>query len=204
MKFGIARVSRIDQNLNLQIDALLKEGVPEKNILTDKVKRSVSSKKIVDKAFEKLREGDILVVWKLDRIVGSLNQLVTLMKRLKEVGAELKSIQEPFLDTTNDNPYSEFLRGLFALLSQLELQIKSERSRAGQEAAKQRNKHIGRKRGLSKEGKKKAILVKSYFEEENDMTVDDICEEVGISRNTYYKYIREMGLQGKIRKYKKV
>ena len=203
MKIGVARVSRVDQNLNLQIDALLKAGVNEKYLFMDKEKRSVSSKKVVNKAFEKLREGDVLIVWKLDRIVGSLNQLVTLMKRLKDIGAEFESIQEPFLNTTNKNPYSEFLRGLFSLLSGLELQIKGERSKAGQDAARLRNKVIGRRKGLNKEGKKNLILVKNYFLEDNNMTVDQICKEIDISRNTYYKYLELNGLKGKIRKYKK-
>lgn len=119
------------------------------------------------------------------------------------MGVELKSVQEPFLNITNDNPYGEFLRGLFALLSQLELQIKSERSKAGQEAARLRNKRIGRKSGLTKSAIIKALLVKNYFLEENNMTVSEICTEVGISRNTYYKYLAEMTLKGKIRKYKK-
>lgn len=204
MKIGVARVSRVDQNLNLQIDALLKAGVNEKFIFMDKQKRSVSSKKVVEKAFEKLREGDTLIVWKLDRVVGSLNQLVTLMSRLKEVGANFESIQEPFLNTTSINPYSSFLMGLFASLSQLELQIKSERSKAGQDAARRRNIQIGRKKGLNKKGKQDMILVKSYFLEKNNMTVDDICKEVKISRNTYYKYLELNGLKGKLRKYKKV
>lgn len=203
MKFGIARVSRIDQNLNLQIDALLREGVPERNIFYEKEKRSLSSKKVVEKAFSVLRKGDTLYVWKLDRIVGSLNQLVTLMKRLEETGADLKIIQEPFLNTTNDNPYSEFLRGLFALLSGLELQFKRDRSVAGQNAARLRNNHIGRKKGLNKKGKKNLRLVKDYFEEENNLTVEEICSEIGISKNTYYKYLKLNGLEGKIRKYKK-
>jgi DNA invertase Pin-like site-specific DNA recombinase len=129
----------------------------------DKEKRSVSSKRVVEKAFEKLREGDTLIVWKFDRVVGSLNQLVTLMRRLKEVGANFESIQEPFLNTTNANPYSEFLRGLFASLSQLELKIKGERSKADQEAARSRNEQIGRKKGLNEKGKQDLILVKSHF-----------------------------------------
>lgn len=119
------------------------------------------------------------------------------MSRLRAVGAELKIIQEPFLDTTNDNPYAEFLRGLFAILSQLELQIRTERSIAGQEAARARNKQIGRKKGLTSTGKKNALVVKSLFLKENNMAVQDICNEVGISRNTYYKYLKEMGLDGK-------
>ena len=203
MKIGVARVRRVDQNLNLQIDALLKSGVNEKFLFMDKEKRSVSSKRVVEKAFEKLREGDTLIVWKLDRVVGSLNQLVTLMRRLKEIGANFESLQEPFLNTTNANPYSEFLRGLFASLSQLELQIKGERSKAGQDAARSRNKQIGRKRGVNEKGKKDLILVKSYFLEKNKMTVDDICKKVNISRNTYYKYLEINGLKGKVRKYKK-
>jgi DNA invertase Pin-like site-specific DNA recombinase len=202
MKIGVARVNRVDQNLSLQIDALLKAGVNEKYIFKDTQKRSVSSKKVVEKAFEKLREGDTLIVWKLDRVVGSLIQLVTLMRRLKEVGANFESIQEPFLNTTNANPYSEFLRGLFALLSQLELQIKGERSKAGQDAARSRNKQIGRKKGLNEKGKQDLILVKSYFLEKNNMTVDNICKKVKISRNTYYKYLEINGLKGKVRKYK--
>lgn len=204
MKIGVARVSRVDQNLNLQIDALLKAGVNEKYIFKDTQKRSVSSKKVVEKAFEKLREGDTLVVWKLDRVVGSLNQLVSLMARLKDVGASFESIQEPFLNTTSENHYSEFLRSIFASFSQLELQIKGERSKAGQEAARRRNVQIGRKKGLNKKGKKDLILVKNYFLEKNNMTVDEICKEIGISRNTYYKYLEINGLKGKIRKYKKV
>ena len=184
MKIGVARVSRVDQNLNLQIDALLKVGVNEKFIFMDKQKRSVSSKKVIEKAFEKLREGDTLIVWKLDRVVGSLNQLVTLMCRLKEIGVNFESIQEPFLNTTNKNPYSEFLMGLFASLSQLELQIKSERSKAGQDAARRRNIQIGRKKGLNEKGKQDLILLQSYFLEKNNMTVDDICKKVKISRNT--------------------
>ena len=203
MKIGVARVSRVDQNLNLQIDALLKVGVNEKFIFMDKQKRSVSSKKVIEKAFEKLREGDTLIVWKLDRVVGSLNQLVTLMCRLKEIGVNFESIQEPFLNTTNKNPYSEFLMGLFASLSQLELQIKSERSKAGQDAARRRNIKKGRKKGINEKGKQDLILVKSYFLEKNNMTVDDICKKVKISRNTYYKYLELNGLKGKIRKYKK-
>lgn len=203
MKIGVARVSRVDQNLNLQIDALLKAGVSEKYLFMDKQKRSVSSKKVVEKAFEKLREGDTLIVWKLDRVVGSLNQLVTLMSRLNGVGANFESIQEPFLNTTNKNPYSEFLMGLFASLSQLELQIKSERSKAGQDAARRRNIQIGRKKGLNEKGQQDMILVKSYFLEKNNMTVDDICKKVKISRNTYYKYLELNGLRGKLRKYKK-
>lgn len=82
MKFGIARVSRINQNLNLQIDVLLREGVLEKNIFADKEKRSVSSKKVLEKAFAKLKEGNVLIIWKLDCVVGSLKQLVTLMTNL--------------------------------------------------------------------------------------------------------------------------
>jgi DNA invertase Pin-like site-specific DNA recombinase len=203
MKIGVARVSRVDQNLNLQIDALLKSGVNEKYLFMDKEKRSVSSKRVVEKAFEKLREGDTLIVWKLDRVVGSLNQLVTLMRRLKEIGANFESIQEPFLNTSNANPYSEFLRGLFASLSQLELQIKGERSKAGQDAARSRNKQIGRKKGLNEKGKQDLILVESYFLNKNNMTVDDICKKVKISRNTYYKYLEINGLKGKLRKYNK-
>lgn len=142
-------------------------------------------------------------MWKLDRVVGSLNQLVTLMRRLKEVGANFESLQEPFLNTTNANPYSEFLRGLFASLSQLELQIKGERSKAGQDAARSRNKQIGRRKGLNEKGKQDLILVESYFLNKNNMTVDDICKKVKISRMTYYKYLEINGLKGKLRKYKK-
>ena len=94
------------------------------------------------------------------------------MRRLKEVGANFESIQEPFLNTTNANPYSEFLRGLFASLSQLELQ-KGERSKAGQDAARSRNKQMGRKKGLNEKGKQDLILVKSYFLEKNN--TESLC-----------------------------
>ena len=79
MIFGYARVSTEEQSIHLQVDALLKEGITEKNIYIDKVSGIKSERKNLNKLLDQLREGDTLVVWKLDRLVRSLIHLTKLI-----------------------------------------------------------------------------------------------------------------------------
>lgn len=86
MVFGYARVSTEEQSINLQIDALLKEGIAEKNIYIDKVSGIKSERKNLNKLLDQLREGDTLVVWKLDRLVRSLIHLTKLIGEFEKKG----------------------------------------------------------------------------------------------------------------------
>ena len=202
MVFGYARVSTTDQSLNLQLDALLKEGIEKKNIYTDKISSTVEERKSLKKLWDYVREGDTIVVWKLDRLARILIHITTLMNELKEKGVKFKSITESFIDTTKKSSHSTFLVNMFAALAQLERDIIIERTKAGLESARRRGKILGAPKGLSKKNKQKAVLCEDYFKE-GRMTVKEICERLDISRATYYKYLRIRGKEGKLRPYKK-
>ncbi|WP_421824182.1 recombinase family protein [Flagellimonas oceanensis] len=202
MVFGYARVSTMEQSLDLQLDALLKDGIPQKNIYTDKVSSTKEVRKSLSKLLKYVRDGDTIVVWKLDRLARSLIHFTNLMTKLKEKGVRFRSITEPFIDTTEKSSHSEFIINIFAALAQLERDIIIERTKAGLESARRRGKILGAPKGLSKKNQQKAVLCEEYF---NDgvLTVTEICERLNISRATYYKYLRHRGLSGKLRSYSK-
>ncbi len=100
MVFGYARVSTMEQSLDLQLDALLKEGIPQKNIYTDKVSSTKEVRKSLSKLLKCVRDGDTIVVWKLDRLARSLIHFTNLMAKLKEKRVRFRSITGPFIDTT--------------------------------------------------------------------------------------------------------
>ncbi len=201
MVFGYARVSTSDQNLDLQIDAFLKEGIDEKNIYTDKVSSTKEERKSLSKLLNYVREGDTIVVWKLDRLARSLIHFTNFINDLNEKGVQFKSITEPFLDTTDTSSHSKFIVNMFAALAQLERDIIIERTKAGLASARLRGKILGAPKGISKKNQQKAVLCEEYFNE-GKLTVKQICEQLEISRATYYKYLRYRGLDGKLRPYK--
>jgi len=201
MIFGYARVSTSDQSLNLQIDALLQEGIERKNIHTDKISGTAKERKSLNRLWDFAREGDTIVVWKLDRLARSLIHFTKLMNELEGKGVKFKSITEPFIDTTKESSRSRFLVNMFAALAQLERDIIVERTKAGLESARIRGRVLGAPKGLSKKNQQKAVLCEEYFKE-GRLTVTEICDRLEISRATYYKYLRVRGLQGKLRPYK--
>ena len=150
MLFGYARVSTKDQNADLQINALLKFGVEEKNIIKDVVSGAAAERKKLNALLEKLRSGDTLVVWKLDRLARSLIHFNKVMNDLNKRGIQFKSITEAFIDTTDSSPHSKFIVNIFAALAEMERDIIIERTKAGLASAKKRGKVIGAPRGLSK------------------------------------------------------
>lgn len=201
MIFGYARVSTTEQNLDLQIDAFLKEGIDVKNIYTDKVSSAREDRKSLSKLLKQVREGDTIVVWKLDRLARSLIHFTNFINQLNEKGVKFRSLTEPFLDTTDKSSHSQFIVNIFAALAQLERDIIIERTKAGLASAKARGKIFGAPKGISKKNQQKSILCAEYFKE-GKLTVHEICERVGVSRATYYKYLRYQGLDGKLRPYK--
>jgi len=201
MIFGYARVSTNEQNLDLQIDAFLKEGIKNKNIYTDKVSSTKEKRRKLGKLLDYVREGDTIMVWKLDRLARSLIHFTKLMNEFEEKGVKFKSITEPFLDTTDKSSHSQFIVNMFAALAQLERDIIIERTKAGLESARRRGKILGAPKGISKKNQQKAVLCEQYFKQ-GILAVTEICERLEISRATYYKYLRYRGLDGKLRPYK--
>lgn len=182
-KIGYARVSTREQNLDLQIDALNRAGCDI--IFSEKISSSKERKEL-EKALEYLREGDILVVWKLDRLARSLKELVLMISSLSEKGIEFKSLSDA-IDTTSSLGKCQL--GIFASLAQYERDIIKERTRAGLEAARQRGKIGGRPKGLSEEAKRKRRLAVKLYEDPT-IAIDDICKATELSKATLYRYLK--------------
>jgi len=121
--------------------------------------------------------------------------------RLDEIGASLVIITQPFIDTRDKSPHAKLIRNMFATLAEFEVDLISERTKAGLASARKRGAIIGAPKGLSKENKKKAKLCAHYFNE-GILSVSAICKQVDVSRATYYKYLKIEGLQNMIRPYK--
>jgi DNA invertase Pin-like site-specific DNA recombinase len=189
MKIGYARVSTKDQNLSLQMDALQNEGC--KQIFQEKVSGAKSDRPELKKMINQLREGDVIVTWKLDRLGRSLRDLVNLVNEIQEKGAGLKSLNDS-IDTTT--PQGKLTFHLFASLAEFERDIISERTKAGLEAARARGRKGGRPKGLSKEAKDKAMIAETLYKQ-GDMTVSQICRHLSIARSTLYKYLKVRGVK---------
>lgn len=145
MKIGYARVSTNDQNLDLQISALRRAGC--KQLFTDQgVPGSQFSRPGLDGLLSILKAGDMLMVWRLDRLGRSLIHLVELVHRLGEKGIEFQSLMEN-IDTSSSGGRLVF--HMMAALSEFERSLISERTRAGMAAAQARGRHVGRPRSLS-------------------------------------------------------
>jgi len=184
MKIGYARVSTQDQNFELQEDSLNKSGC--EIVFTEIASGAKADRPELDKLIGQLRKGDIVIVYKLDRLGRSLKHLLEIVDLLnrKEVG--LQSISDS-IDTTT--PQGRLFFNISASFAEFEKDLIRERTKAGLEAARARGRKGGRRRGMSKEAEQKAILAETYYRE-GKMSVIEISKEVGISKMTLYKYLR--------------
>lgn len=189
MKIGYARVSTKDQDLSLQLDALQKAGCAK--IYREQITGSTRDRPELQKMLDQLREGDVVVVWKLDRLARSLKDLVSLVNEMQESGAELSSLNDQ-IDTTT--PHGKFTFHIFAALAEFERDIIRERTMAGLAAARARGRNGGRPKGLSKKAQHTAIIAERLYQE-GELTVREICEQLSISKMTLYNYLRHRGVQ---------
>ena len=194
MLIGYARVSTKEQNLDLQLDALKKEGCEK--FYTDTVSGAKAERPGLDKMLGELRPKDVVVVWKLDRLGRSLKHLVTLVEGFAQKEVGFRSLGDP-IDTTT--PHGRLTFNIFASLAQFEREIIRERTNAGLEAARARGRKGGRQPGLSKEAQDKARVAQSCYAE--GMPVNTIAKNLGISKTTLYNYLRFRGVE--IGKYEK-
>ena len=182
MKIGYARVSTSDQNLDLQKDALDKAGCTK--IYIDEISGTVAQREGLDKAKEVLRKGDVLIVWRLDRLGRSIRDLIDWVNHLEEEGIGFKSLQES-IDTTTSS--GKLVFHIFAALAEFERNLIRERTNAGLAAARARGRLGGRKKSLNAKERKR--LVEMY--QRKNQTVKQICEMMNITKPTLYAYIRE-------------
>ncbi len=181
MLVGYARVSTTDQNLDLQTDALQAAGCA--CLLTDTVSGAKVDRPGLTAALAACRSGDTLVVWKLDRLGRSLQHLVETVRDLGDRGVGFKSLQES-IDTTTSG--GRLIFHIFASLAEFERDLIRERTTAGLSAARARGRKGGRPKGVDQKKQKAALALK----QDPRHSIREICEIVGISRNTYYKYTR--------------
>ena len=180
MLVGYARVSTLDQNLDLQNDALKAAGC--QTIFEDKISGAKTQRAGLDKATATLREGDVLVVWKLDRLGRSLKHLVETVQGLQGRGVGFRSLQES-LDTTSSG--GKLVFHFFAALAEFERDVIRERTQAGLSAARARGRQGGRPKGRNTSKQ----LAAQALSQDKSRPVGEICKMLGISRTSYYRYI---------------
>jgi DNA invertase Pin-like site-specific DNA recombinase len=180
MFIGYARVSTQDQTHDLQEDALEKAGCDR--IFTDTVSGAKAERTGLDKAMSHLREGDTLVVWRLDRLGRSLKHLIETITTLNSQGIGFKSITEA-IDTTTSG--GKLVFHIFGALAEFERDIIKERTRAGLIAARARGRKGGRPKALNL----KTIQQAQTLYNARTITIDEICRTLNISRATLYRYI---------------
>ncbi len=184
MEIGYARVSKFDQNLDLQTDALKKIGISK--IFTDKVSGIKSDKPQLDELLKFIRKGDVLTVWRLDRVGRTTVGLIKFVTELNEKGIHFKSISES-IDTSSAS--GKMIFQIFCVLAEHERNVLIERTNAGLKSARARGKNGGRPKGMTEKYQKIAPLVKASYESK-ELPVEDIMKAFKIgSKTTFYKII---------------
>jgi DNA invertase Pin-like site-specific DNA recombinase len=180
MLIGYARVSTLDQTLALQQDALTEAGC--ERIFTDTASGARTDRPGLADALWHLRRGDTLVVWRLDRLGRSLEHLIETIRRLEQQGIHFKSLQEQ-IDTTTSG--GKLVFHVFGALAEFERDLIRERTHAGLQAARARGRLFGRPKALSP---RKSEQLRTLAKDKRT-TVAEICQTLGISRATYYRYV---------------
>jgi len=183
MRFGYARVSTQDQNLDLQKDELLKWGCNQ--ILEEKLSGKNRDRPELEKLIEMLREGDFIIVWKLDRLGRSLKDLIEIVGEIQNKGANFISTQDGI---NTQSATGRFTFNIFASLAEFEREIIRERTLAGLTAARARGRMGGRPKGISFKQMRLAQSALLLYEN-GDKNVKEIGEQLGLSRATCYRYI---------------
>lgn len=182
MKIGYARVSTLDQNLDLQRDALESAGC--ERVIVDTISGATAARPGLEKVKEQLRAGDTLVVWRLDRLGRSLRDLISWVSYLEENKVALQSLHEA-IDTST--PTGKLTFHLFGALAEFERNLIRERTQAGLAAARARGRKGGRRPVLNPD--KRELAVRLYNERKTPIA--KICSMMGISKPTLYAYVRE-------------
>jgi DNA invertase Pin-like site-specific DNA recombinase len=179
MLVGYARVSTVEQNLDLQLSALREVGCEK--IYQDQISGAKATRPGLIMALEVLRKNDTLVVWKLDRLGRTVKGLIDLVNQLHQKDIHFKSITD-HVDTST--PSGRFFFHVMASLAQMERELLAERTKAGLAAAKAKGRIGGRKRKMtqSKIESAKQLLASGSLPK-------DVAQDLGISVPTLYRWI---------------
>jgi len=196
MLIGYARVSKTDgsQVLDLQRDALIGAGVASEQIYQDEASGKRDDRPGLQACLKALRSGDVLVVWKLDRLGRDLRHLVNTAQDLAERGIGFKVLagQGAEIDTTTAS--GKLVFGIFAALAEFERELIRERTKAGLASARARGRKGGRRFDLSKA----QVRLAQAAMQNRDTKVSELCTELGVTRSTLYRYV---GPRGELREH---
>lgn len=181
---GYARVSTQEQDVQLQVDALEKAGCLKSDIFVDRISGAKTQRPGLEQCLEKLQSGDVLLVWRLDRLGRSMPHLVTLVEELGKKGIGFRSLCDGVIDTTTAS--GELIFNIFSSLAQFERRLIQERTRAGLDAARARGRKGGRKR-ISHDDPR--VLTAKRMHKNHGMSIDKICKLLKISRASFYRYV---------------
>ncbi|SEO46291.1 Site-specific DNA recombinase [Nitrosospira multiformis] len=184
MKIGYARVSTDDQNLDLQLDALTRAECEQ--VFTDHgVSGAIIEREGLSQAIAAVGRGDVLVVWKLDRLGRSLSFLIELIEKLRNEGAGFESLSDG-INTTSAG--GKLVFHIMGALAEFERSLISERSKAGMQAARRRGKHLGRPHKLSRE----QINHAAQMIREGRETVSGMAGLLSVDRTTLYRALSKV------------
>ena len=188
MHIGYARVSTGEQTLDLQLDAL-------KQASCERIERDVASGARTErpglaKAMDELREGDTLVVGRLDRLGRSLRHLIDTLTALDQRGVGFRSLTEN-IDTTT--PGGKLIFHIFGALAEFERDLIRERTTAGLAAARARGRTGGRPKAFADPAKLR--MAQTLFANRQN-SIPSICKTLGVSRSTLYRYLSEQAASG--------
>jgi DNA invertase Pin-like site-specific DNA recombinase len=181
---GYARVSTVDQDLELQIEALRRAGCSATPIFQDTASGARTARPGLEACLQALRPGDTLLVWRLDRLGRSMAHLVAVIEELRGRQVGFRSLGDGAIDTTTAS--GELVFHLFSALAQFERRLIQERARAGLAVACARGKRGGRK-PLRPEDPRLQMAYTLYADQR--LTVSDICHTLRISQATFYRYV---------------
>lgn len=191
MLVGYMRISKADgsQTLDLQRDALLAAGVEAIHIYEDRASGKTEERLGLEAVRKALRDGDTLVVWKLDRLGRSLRDLVNTVHDLTQRGIGFKVLtgHGAAIDTTT--PSGKLIFGIFAALAEFEQELISERTKAGLVSARAR----GRKGGAPFKMTAPKVQLAMAAMGKPGTNVGDLCKELGITRQTLYRHVAPDG-----------
>lgn len=182
MKIGYARVSTDDQNLDLQIDALLTAGCNERSIYRDTASGKNAGRAELEQCLRVLRDGDTLMVWRLDRLGRSLPDLVRIIDDLHARGIGFESLTERIETSTASG---KLMFHVIGALAEFERQLLRERTQAGLQAARARGRKGGRQAKLTEQQKReiRALL------RDPAVRPTDVAKRYGIGRSTLYRAV---------------
>ena len=180
MLIGYARVSTLDQSLDLQTRALNQAGC--ERIFTETRSGAQKDRPELQAALAFARSGDTVVVWRLDRLARSLRQLIDVVAELKTGGVELKSLTES-IDTST--PGGNLIFHVFAALSEFERELIRERTRAGLDAARAVGRVGGRPRALKDDD----LAVARALLADKNISTAEVARGLGVSQGTLYRYL---------------